>query len=201
MKKTIIKWLLFWIFMWLWLFSTIIWYWVWTNLSNQNDWDIITKDIWNNLIDKVNQNWNTINTYFSSWWIFLTSWENKILLDYETLKNIKIQTSPKKYWYRFWTHNTTDNTHFWYWVGSNFRNCEDIQYFEIGETYQNTIVNTILADNLWVDRKLRSSSPKHAMYLRDFSLNPSYSDTNHIYYWSWATFKYWPSSLQKCEVD
>jgi len=51
--------------MWLWLFSTVIWYWVWTNLSTQNDWDIITKDIWNNLVNTVNNIWSKVETGYS----------------------------------------------------------------------------------------------------------------------------------------
>ncbi len=45
-----------------------IWYSAYTSLSTQNDWAIITKDIWNNVITTINDIWNRTDWIYSSWW-------------------------------------------------------------------------------------------------------------------------------------
>lgn len=75
-----------WISFWVWVILTFLFfwltYWVWTNLNVQSDWDIISKDIWNNLVEKINQNWNDIdllksnisNISIPKWWVMAFYW-------------------------------------------------------------------------------------------------------------------------------
>lgn len=73
MKETIKKAFLWWIvFLW----TVILWfYWfaAYTNLPTQNTWDTITQSIWNDVINKINNIWNNVDTLsWSQLWIWQT---------------------------------------------------------------------------------------------------------------------------------
>lgn len=60
-KQSILSWI---IFSWTSLFC-YLWFAAYTNLPNQNTWDIMTSTIWNNTINKV----NTIGTTYAPTWM------------------------------------------------------------------------------------------------------------------------------------
>ena len=85
-----------------------IWYTAYTSLSTQNDWAVITKDIWNNVITTINDIWNRTDWIYSSWWniwIWTTNPQTKLHLNW----NITISWDWNTGWniiYRVWTANT-----------------------------------------------------------------------------------------------
>lgn len=189
----------------------------WVDLWTVSDSDTLTATLWNTVMWKINENGNKLSWVYNVWgnigiWTVNPtesleidgsikinwSWESvTISVDTwnEILKNIN------KTWYVFSTHNPIDLRHSWNWPGTNFRNCEVIEYFQLWETIQNTVVTSILSYRLWSDRTTRTSSSEHAKFLRDFALHPSYTDPNTSNYASWVTTKYWPSILERCAID
>lgn len=77
-----------------------IWYSAYTSLSIQNDWAVITKDIWNNVINTINSIWTktdnletkTSNIYQSWWniWIWISNPSAKLDLNW----NLNINWIP-----------------------------------------------------------------------------------------------------------
>ena len=77
-----------------------IWYSAYTSLSTQNDWAVITKDIWNNVINTINTIWTktdnleikTSNIYQSWWnvWIWISNPSAKLDLNW----NLNINWIP-----------------------------------------------------------------------------------------------------------
>lgn len=198
------------------IFATGLIY-AWTDLLEVDPEDPLTSSIWNTMIWSINENGSKLVWITNNWWniwintptpseklhidgnIKLTSDGDSVIISVdswnEILKNIN------KTWYKFSTHNSTDWRHVWYWNWTNFRNCEVVDYFQPGESTQNTIITTILADNMWYDRTAWSSSPYHAKFLRDFTLNSSYSNTSVSTYGSWSKIAYWPATLARCAID
>jgi hypothetical protein len=189
----------------------------WVDLWTVNSWDTLTSTLWNSLVWKVNENGNKLNWIYNVWWkIWIwtvnpvesldVTWNIKITWNW---KSVTITTDSwnevlknmNKGWYVYTTYNSVDWRHHTYWPGTNFRNCEVVQYFQEGETIQNTDVYTIRAYLLWGNRTLWSSNVNHAKFLRDFTLNPTRSDPNSVLYASWVITKYWPSILQRCAID
>lgn len=63
-----------------------IWYSAYTSLSIQNDWAVITKDIWNNVITTINDIWNRTDWIYNSWWnigIWISNPSNKLEVNWD----------------------------------------------------------------------------------------------------------------------
>ncbi len=187
----------------------------WTDLWVVSDSDTLTSTLWNTVVWKINENGDKLGSIYNVWgniWIWEPTPAEKLEIDWSIKINSgvetvtisvdtwnEIQKNLNKTWYRFWTYNTTDAWHSWQWTGTNFRNCEVVQYFQAWETIQNTSVYTSLSYVLWSSRTSWSSNPNHTKFLRDF--NTSYTDTTSSVYASWATLIYWPSKLERCAID
>jgi len=174
------------------------------------DGDSLTHTKWNELVNKIlpiTSTWWKVGIWITNpqekldiqWNIKISSnWES-VIISVDTWNDILKNINKK--WYRFWTYNTTDVGHYWYWSGLNFDNCEIVEYFQVGETIANTYVGVILSNNLWNDNSKWSINLNHDKFLRDFNLNSSYNNPNQSNYGFWATVKYWPSRLERCSID
>ncbi|MCH2188333.1 hypothetical protein MK079_00700 [Candidatus Gracilibacteria bacterium] len=131
--------------------------------------------------------------------IQITNNGESVVIDVDTWNDIQDFVTKKAY--RFWTWNSTDSTHYWYGPGTNFRNCEVLDYFQQGSSIQNTLILTILVHNMGSDRTTWSSSPYHGMFLRDFNLSSSHNNPSSSTYGAWSTVKYGPSFLERCVAD
>lgn len=110
MKETIKKAFLWWlVFTWTSLVSFFVF--AYTNLDHWTSWQTITADIWNQLIDKVNEVWNNQNFYW-----FSAYQSTAQALSANTPTKINFQT--KDYDTSNWYNNTTwrfQPTRAWYY--------------------------------------------------------------------------------------
>ncbi len=104
-----------------------IWYSAYTSLSIQNDWAVITKDIWNNVITAINDIWNRTDwIYSNNWNITIWNWLNNPISKiniydkdnaWENVSIYKTTTSPNLDVYS--TYDWSDDIQSWairYWV-------------------------------------------------------------------------------------
>ena len=97
-----------------------IWYSAYTSLSIQNDWAVITKDIWNNVITTINDIWNKTDWIYSSWWN-IGIWTS----DITSKLSIKTNSSGVIWWWlslkwnndiAYWENNLDSSNNFQiYW--------------------------------------------------------------------------------------
>jgi hypothetical protein len=112
-----------------------------------------------------------------------------------------IGTTTASYSFSYNTYNSVDGSHDWRGPGTNFRNCQTVQYFETTQTIQNTEVNDVILPHvLGSNRSTWHTNAQHAKYLRDFdpSAGPAAGNAS---YGHWAKPKYGPSKLSRCQVD
>lgn len=124
MIKQIKNWIIFWITAWLSILLVWISYAAWVNLSTVTDWDSLTADAWNSIVNQVNVFWSEdqeIKDSFAHLWFTTSetmniSWGNKIPFDRiqywdsSLLSNNEYIVPSSWYYYiGMWIYYITDN--------------------------------------------------------------------------------------------
>lgn len=92
--KNFLKWILF--SLWIIFTFLVFWltYWVWSNLSTRETWDVITKDIWNELVQSVNNLWTKVD-----WLSNIPTW---------AIMAFNLNSCPEWWLEANWTNSTPD---------------------------------------------------------------------------------------------